>query len=253
MNVAMMQPGFIPWQGLFELIYQADCFIFLDDFQYSVQSWDQRNRLFINKNQVGWYTVPVEKDSFKAPLNKAQINQQIPWREKMWARIENNYGKTKFFKEFSPDIKQWLLTPQNVLAAQNITFICMICDILGINKTEFKMSSQCSSPARRSNRVLELLRWCKADSYLCANGSFAYMLEDGLFPVEDIKVEFQNFVPQPYLQKGSTADFFPFLSVLDALFNIGPENTLELIKNGTYKWLTWDEMKIQSEIPSTNS
>ena len=32
MKVAMMQPTFLPWQGFFELIYQSERFIFLDDF-----------------------------------------------------------------------------------------------------------------------------------------------------------------------------------------------------------------------------
>jgi hypothetical protein len=30
--------------------------------------------------------------------------------------------------------------------------------------------------------------------------------------------------------------------VLDALMNIGPEQTMELVAKGTQKWLTWDEM-----------
>ena len=48
MKVGMMQPSFMPWQGFFELIFISDIFIFLDDFQFSVQSYHQRNRLFVN-------------------------------------------------------------------------------------------------------------------------------------------------------------------------------------------------------------
>ena len=75
MKVAMMQPTFLPWQGYFELIYQADCFIFLDDFQFSVQSYHQRNRLFVNRDQVGWYTVPVKKSN--AFLRKTKTEDGI--------------------------------------------------------------------------------------------------------------------------------------------------------------------------------
>ncbi len=76
MNVGLMQPAFMPWQGFFELICRSDVFVFLDDFQFSVQSYHQRNRLFVNTGQVGWYNVAVEKSSFKMPMNKAVINEQ---------------------------------------------------------------------------------------------------------------------------------------------------------------------------------
>ena len=60
-KVAMMQPTFLPWQGFFELILKSDKFIFLDDFQLSVQSHQTRNKLFVGKNQVGYYLVPIQK------------------------------------------------------------------------------------------------------------------------------------------------------------------------------------------------
>ena len=68
------------------------------------------------------------------------------------------------------------------------------------------------------------------------------MKEDGVFPVDNIEILFQNFTPKPYTQIGTIDEFVPFLSVLDALFNVGPDQTLELINNGTTKWLTWNDM-----------
>ena len=117
MNIGMMQPGFMPWLGLFELIYKCDCFIFLDDFQFSIQSWDQRNRLFVNKGQVGWFTVPVIKSvSFRSPMNQTQINESIPWRMKMLKRFRQNYSRTHYYKMLSPIIEKWLLTSTSSLA-----------------------------------------------------------------------------------------------------------------------------------------
>ena len=68
------------------------------------------------------------------------------------------------------------------------------------------------------------------------------MRDDGLFPVEGIKVLFQDFKQKEYAQVGSPGLFIPFLSVIDALMNIGPEKTSQLIKNGTERWLTWGDM-----------
>lgn len=242
MNVAMMQPAFMAWQGFFELVYKSDTFIFLDDFQFSVRSYHQRNRLFIKENQIDWYTVPVQKsNSFKSPLNLTKIYETIPWRKKMWKRIQHNYCKAPYYAEIAPYIEKWLLTPCKSLAAQNIAFIKLVCEQLGFRR-EFRFSSQYTSELRRSERILELLRWCNADCYYCAKGSFLYMFENGIFPASDINVLFQDFQPKPYKQIGSPERFIPNLSILDALMNIGPEATEELVKSGTQKWLTWEEM-----------
>jgi hypothetical protein len=242
MNVGMMQPSFLPWQGFFELIARSDRFIFLDDFQFSVQSYHQRNHLFVNKGQVDWYSVPVRKSvSFKCPLNVTRINESVPWRSKTWKRIQQNYSKANFFRDVAPEIERWLFTQTESLAEQNMVFIKMVCEMIGI-RTEFRMSHDLPSEQERSDRVVELLRWCEADIYYCANGSFGYMADDGVFPVESIKVLFQTFEPKPYWQVSSPNEFVPYLSVLDALMNVGPEQTRSLIQGGTSQWLAWEEM-----------
>jgi len=252
MNVAMMQPAFMPWQGFFELIYKSDVFILLDDFQFSVQSYHQRNRLFVNKGQVDWYSVPVQKSvSFKLPLNQTKINETTPWRMKMWKRIQQNYSKAYFYHEIAPLIEKWILTTAESLAAQNIAFIKLVCNLLDFHR-EFRLSSQYPSETQRSQRVIELLRRCEVHRYYCAKSSFGYMLEDGIFPVHDIEVLFQEFQIKDYGQVGATDSFVPYLSVLDALLNVGPEKTLELIITGTQKWMTWESMALESSVLHRN-
>jgi hypothetical protein len=244
MNVAMMQPAFMPWQGFFELIYKSDRFVLLDDFQFSVQSYHQRNRLFVSKGQVGWYSVPVRKSvSFGVPLNRTMIEESDPWRKKMWKRFQQNYYGAAFYSEIAPRVEEWLFAPTGSLAEQNIAFIMLVCGLLGIRR-EFRRSSGFPSGTRRSARVLELLRWSEATRYYCARGSFPYMKSDGVFPVGDIEVLFQDFSPCAYQQIGSPSAFVPHLSILDSLMNVGPEKTTELVRNGTSGWSTWDEMAL---------
>lgn len=243
MKVAMMQPAFMPWQGFFELIYNSEVFIFLDDFQFSVQSFHQRNKLFISKNKVGWYSVPIQKSiSFLSQLNNTKINESTLWREKMWKRLLANYSKAPFFNELLPIIQGWLFKKYNSLAELNIEFIILVCKLMGIDRN-FLFSSNLHIESRSSFRVLELLKLVSADCYYCAHGSFGYMLKERVFPVQNINVLFQNYQPQPYAQVRNSEEFIPYLSILDALFNIGPNETLKLIKKGTLKWLNWEERK----------
>src|SRR5208283_1652582 len=106
MRVAMMQPTFLPWQGFFELIYQSERFIFLDDFQFSARSYHQRNRLFSHPNRIDWYTVPIQKSvSFGPSIDKVTIMESIPWRSKMWKGIRHNYSRAKYYDAIAPSIE----------------------------------------------------------------------------------------------------------------------------------------------------
>lgn len=238
----MMQPAFLPWQGFFELIYQSERFILLDDFQFSVQSYHQRNRLFSDKDRVDWYTVPVIKSaSFKRPLNATQINEILPWRSKMLKRLAQNYSKAPYFREVFPRIETWITGSAESLASLNEGFIRIVLDLLRWDR-EILYSSSHPSALERSARVAELLQWAGAERYCCARGSFGYMQQDGLFPLPDVDVVFQDFLPQPYPQIGSPARFISHLSTLDALMNLGPADTAELIASGSPRWQTWAEM-----------
>jgi len=240
MNVALMQPSFLPWQGYFELIYQSQVFVFLDDLQFSVQSYHQRNRLFVNKDQIDWYTIPVQKaQSFQKPLNEVSIAANGKWLEKTWKRIVSNYSKADYFETFSSKLEKWLFEPTSSLAAKNISFILLACQTMGLER-EFRFSTQFHTHETRSQRVAQILNWCGATRYYCAYGSFAYMKEDGVFPLADVDVLFQNFIPRAYSQIGATS-FQPFLSIVDAFFNIGPANTLEYVRTGTSHWLSWQD------------
>lgn len=236
-KVAMMQPTFLPWQGYFELIYKADTFIFLDDFQYVNRSFHSRNKLFISQGKVDYTIIPLRRTEHYPNINQIQILNNEYWRSKFLKKLEI-YKKTPYYDPIIQELKTICCDKFSSLADFNITIIKFLCRLLNIN-TNFIYSSQFFLTSSRSQRIYDLLTATNATCYLCANGSFEYMLEDKIFPCE-LPVYFQNFYPKPYKQIHSK-EFIPYLSILDALFNIGPQETYQLIINGTPKWLTWKE------------
>lgn len=238
-KAAMMQPTFLPWMGFFELIDKADTFIFLDDFQFSAGSFHNRNRLFVNKEQVKYLTLPVgKKHFFMTPLNQLPIQVDSNWKEQFIRTVTYNYRKTPFFAAVWERLLSVLTKEYHFLAEINMALIAELCSLLGIEK-KFLLSSDIDKSGQRSELVYNILKSVQASCYFSAFGSFEYMLEDKIFPCE-IPVVFQNHIPKRYKQFHSK-EFVPYLSVLDALFNIGPEQTLAVIRSGTEKWLTWDE------------
>ncbi len=242
-KVAIMQPTFLPWQGFFELIINSDKFIFLDDFQFCPRSHHTRNKLFVAKNNVDFYSVNIKKHKNQdIKLNEVELSEDNKWKKDILKRISFVYSKAEFYQHYYPVVEKWLLADYKYLADINIAGIKMFCDILSIKK-DFMYSSdytkETGSTSVRTKRIIDLTKWANADEYLCAFGSFDYMKEDG-YDYKKYPVVFQNYIPKPYKQIHSQ-EFVPYLSILDALFNIGGEETLKLIQNGTKNWLTWNE------------
>lgn len=244
--IAMMQPTFLPWAGYFAMLEMVDVFIFLDDFQFSRQSYHQRNRLFVSEKKSGWVTLPTthtKDDSTKIKsitLLEAKPVIDDKFLSRFYGVLESNYKKTENYAQMRNFVDQWLNVEWNNLADMNMDFIQQVAELLEI-QVEYVKSSKLVVEGERSTRVVEILRSVDAKSYLCAQGSFDYMNKDDVFPIEDVELGYFNFEGLPYKQQQSE-DFIPHLSVLDGLFQVGPTALRDTILKGIGTPKTWDEM-----------
>ena len=241
-KVAMMQPTFLPWLGFFELMDVADIFVFLDNFQFSRQSWGHRNQLLLSPGRVGMVTLPIRHNK-KLTSSFLEIQEADPtrWRRKFLTTIRQSYGKAPYARTIIPFLEEWLSTDYANIADLEIAFIKKVAAYIGIT-TDLRRSSEMddTSDARRSHRVVRILKALNAGRYFSAAGSSEYMRGDGVFPLADLPVSFQDFHPKPYPQIGAL-EFVPRLSVLDALFNLDVAGVREMM-HGTKHWKSWDEM-----------
>ena len=191
-----MQPAFLPWQGYFGLVAAADVFVVLDDFQFQRHSFQHRNRVRLADGTETWISVPVAhpRDGAFPTLAEAAPVVDAKWRRRLKATLDQGYGRATHHAALRPAIDEWIDTPFPSVADMNTAFIRLVATLLGF-EPQWRRSSEVGSSGRRSERVLDLLRRAGARTYLCARGSFAYMDEDGLFPVDDVEVVFQDFVP----------------------------------------------------------
>jgi hypothetical protein len=58
-TVVVLQSNYIPWKGYFDLIHDADEFIFYDDVQFTKNDWRNRNKVKTAKG-AEWMTIPVQ-------------------------------------------------------------------------------------------------------------------------------------------------------------------------------------------------
>ena len=59
MKIAILQPNYIPWMGVFDLIDRVDHFVFYDDVQYTKKDWRSRNYIK-SKNSNLLLSIPIK-------------------------------------------------------------------------------------------------------------------------------------------------------------------------------------------------
>jgi hypothetical protein len=237
-----MQPAFLPWQGLFGLVAASDVFVFLDDFQFQRHSYHQRNRIRLAGGEPAWISLPVAhpRDGAFPTLAAAVPRVDAKWRRRVKTTLDQSYGRAEYHAALRGEVDAWIDASWPSVADMNIAFIRLVARLLEL-APQWLLSSDLGATGQRSARVLDLLHRAGARTYLCAHGAYDYMVDDGVFPAAGIEVAFQEFEPVPYPQSRS-AGFESHLSVLDALFEVGPAQTRELVRAGQRAWTPWRAM-----------
>lgn len=240
MIVAMMQPTFLPWAGYFALIHACDTFVLLDDFQFQRRSFHHRNRLFLSGDSIGWVTVPVThaKSDTRPLLTEVRPVLDERFQRKFTRLLEQNYGSTPGYETVMESIGPLLERHDGrSLADLNISLIQSLAALLDIS-SDWRRSSELGVEGKRSERMAGLLRRIGASTYLAAAGSEAYMRADGVFPLPEVRTCFQRYVPADYPQRQADS-FVPYLSVLDMLFQVGPEQARSCVVEGDRGAAEW--------------
>ena len=227
--LVVMQPTFLPWAGYFNLIAQADDFVFLDDVQLEKQSWQTRNR-FLIAGAPHWITVPVRHTNLSQTIAETEVVDTTHWREKLARGFAMNYGRHPFYSNAREVIDSLVAQPSTRLAELNENTIRFMVSRLQL-KARLHRASEIEADGDRSERLIALCRTFGAEEYLSPMGAAQYLEEDGFALHSPATLRFQDYVPKSYMQKGVT-DFQSHLSILDVIANLGWDMTHEYVQEG---------------------
>jgi hypothetical protein len=227
--VAIHQPNFFPWLGFFNKIYKADTFIFLDHVQFSKSqgTWSNRVKLLLNKTPT-WVTAPIERNfSGVKNINEMYFQKNNPWRKKLIKTLEFNYKKAPFFYEILNDISYLVLNEEENISKYNIELIKFIAEKLCISSEKFHLSSDLPIIGHSNEMLISLIKSVGGNIYMCGGGADSYQNEE-IFKKNLIQLTHQNF-KHPIYDQFNSLSHENGLSILDALFNIGWNNTKQII------------------------
>lgn len=168
---------------------------------YCKQSY--RNRCNImGANGVLPLSVPVVKATNKKVLTKdVKISYDTNWQKLHWKGIESAYKSSPYYEYYVDDLEQFFYQKWNYLMDFNQEIQNCICDILEIEaKTEL------------------------SNDYIDMNTADIIDYRNSIHPKASKSTVDTQFKAQEYTQVFSDKHAFaPNLSILDLIFNLGPE------------------------------
>lgn len=214
------QPVYLPWLGLFHKIALADHFISFDQVQFVPKDWISRNQILTPKGPI-WLSVPCEKKGrFDSTISQTLIVNNSNWGRKHWNSIQFNYAKAKFFKKYADFLEDTYQREWTLLADLNAHILSWALDELGI-KVPVESAGKFEFQGEKSALVLDMCQQLKADAYIFGALGKDYADVEA-FEKAGVKAMFQDYEHPQYPQMHD--GFTPYLSILDLLFNCGPDS-----------------------------
>jgi hypothetical protein len=243
MKLAIMQPYFFPYLGYFQLIAASDIFVLHDDVQYIKGGWVNRNRILLN-GEDRMITYPVQKDAYELPINARSYVDDKQARKDIINLIKQAYAKAPFYQQVFPVLEELLMFEDRNVARFNENLIRRICDFTGIRSSIITSSGmEKDNGLAGEPRVLDICRRLGATDYTNPQGGQS-LYDTSTFRNAGINLRFLVMRAKPYPQR--SAGFVPYLSIIDALMELGPDEIKPYL--GEYDLITTpvDSEKLQT-------
>jgi len=229
-KIAISQPMFFPWIGIFEQIRLCDIFVHYDDVQFP------HGRSFMSRVQIKthdgikWLTIPVKRKKQQL-MREVLIDYATNWESKHLKTLEYSYRRAPFVDDMIAIVEG--VYSQNMLSLSelNICGIEKIAEYFNLNVT-FLISSNLGTNTHSSEKLLDICLLVNADSYITGHGAKNY-LDHELFEQNQIHVEYMDYKRSPYQQLHGAFD--PHVSILDLIANRG-KSGIQYIHSKTKSW-----------------
>lgn len=224
-KIAILQSNYIPWKGYFDMIASVDEFILYDDMQFTRRDWRNRNQIKTAQG-LQWLTVPVKvKGKYEQTIRETEIDGP-QWAANHWKSLSLNYRRAKYFDEIATWLQPLYGTPQEASISQlNRRFIVAVCDYLGI-RTKITNSWDYSLKDGKSERLADLCIQAGATEYISGPAAKNY-LDEQIFAGQGIGVTWFDYTGYPEYPQ-LWGEFVHGVSILDLLFNCGPQSRLNM-------------------------
>lgn len=173
---------------------------------YIKQTYRNRCTIAAPDGELALSIPTVKPDTLKCPLRDIRISDHGNWRHLHWNAIESAYNHTPYFEYYKDDFRPFYEKKYEFLADFNEELCRLVCLLIDMQPTVERTTEYRPLPSQDEDDFRECIH-----------------------PKKDFRLEDPAFFPQPYYQVFQERHgFLPNLSIIDLLFNMGPESLLVL-------------------------
>ncbi len=219
-----MQPYFFPYIGYYQLAYDVDTFVFLDNVNFIKKGYINRN-IIIENGRASQFTIPIHKLSQNKKINAHEyLNDFSPFLK----RISNTYRKSPFFKAVMPVIEGVANHATSNVAIKNSLSIKAVFDYLGL-KRDFISSSDLTlrNLTKGQDRIIDICKTLRISEYVNAEGG-AQLYDTKYFKFFDINLKFLRCNIQVDLYQDGHRAHYP--SIIHALMYQDKNEILQMLE-----------------------
>ena len=186
---------------LYAQLYKCKALVINSDEPFVKQTY--RNRAVIaTENGTQNLTIPVIHDGGRIAMRDVRISEHGNWRHQHWNAMVSAYRKSPFFDYYADDFAHFYEERDGFLMDFNLRLHQVISELLGLDR-EVKIIDNSNKPAE----FIDLRHIAEPKAL----------------------ADMEGYMPQPYYQVFAQRNgFIPNLSILDLLFNMGPEGLIVL-------------------------
>lgn len=214
MNLAIMQPYFLPYIGYWQLVNAVDTFVLLDDVSFIKKGYINRNSILLN-GKSHLFTIPIEKISQNKLIKDTKLKFNNKDKENFLKTIIMGYKKAPYFSYVYPILEDIIFNDDNDLTSYIKYSIDKVNSYLDI-KTEILISSQINknNTLKSQDRIIEINKLLNASHYINAIGG-QNLYDKTVFKQNGIELNFIKTKPYNYVQYDK--NFVSALSIIDVL------------------------------------
>ena len=178
---------------------------------YMKQTYRNRCTIAAPDGELALSIPTVKPSTLKCPMRDIRISDHGNWRHLHWNAIESAYNHTPFFEYYKDDFRPFYEQKYEFLADFNEELCHLVCSLIDLQPDMTRTTGYRTEFAPHETDFRERIH-----------------------PKKDFALEDTVFSPQPYYQVfQERLGFLPNLSIIDLLFNMGPESLLILQKSIT--------------------
>lgn len=196
----LAHPLYLAPVSLYARLYAADTLV-VDDVSPFVKQTFRNRAVIATENGAQSLTIPVVHDGTKVAMRDVRISEHGNWRHQHWNAMVSAYRKSPFFEYYADDFAHFYEERDGFLLDFNLRLHAVVSELLGLERNVRLVSDEAVGGVVDLRRIAE---------------------PKALESVEGIAL-------QPYYQVFAGRNgFLPALSIVDLLFNMGPEGLLVL-------------------------